>query len=54
MKIKTEQIEQTINKQIHPIYIISGDEILLVQEASDTIRRLLPNKGIDERLRFCG
>lgn len=52
MKIKTEQIEQTINKQIHPIYIISGDETLLVQEASDTIRRLLPNKGIDERLRF--
>jgi len=52
MKVKTEQIEQTINKQIHPIYIISGDETLLVQEASDAIRRILPSKGIDERLRF--
>lgn len=52
MKIKAEQIEQTVNKQIHPIYIISGDETLLVQEASDAIRRLLPSKGIDERLRF--
>lgn len=52
MKIKAEQIEQTINKQRHPIYIISGDETLLVQETSDAIRKLLPNKGIDERLRF--
>ena len=52
MKIKAEQIEQTINKQLHPIYIIAGDEPLLIQEASDIIRRLLPQKGIDERLRF--
>ena len=52
MKIKAEQLEQTINKQLHPIYIISGDEPLLIQEASDTIRRFMPNKGIDERLRF--
>ena len=52
MKIKAEQLEQTINKELHPIYIISGDEPLLIQEASDSIRKLLPSKGIDERLRF--
>lgn len=52
MKVKAEQLEQTINKQVHPIYIISGDEPLLIQEAGDYVRRLLPNKGIEERLRF--
>ncbi len=52
MKIKVEQIEQTINKQRHPLYIISGDETLLIQEACDRIRKILPTKGIEERLRF--
>ncbi|GGN26864.1 MULTISPECIES: DNA polymerase III subunit delta [Marinomonas] len=52
MKIKPEQLEQQLKKNLVPIYIISGDEVLLCQEAADHIRKAAQTHSIDERLRF--
>ncbi len=53
MKVRPDQLSNTLSKQRHPIYIISGDEILLCQEAADTIRHHLTHAGIiEERLRY--
>lgn len=52
MKIKPEQLEQTMQKSLQPLYIISGDDVLLCQEAADTVRKQVAQLGVDERLRF--
>ncbi|WP_417527909.1 DNA polymerase III subunit delta [Marinomonas shanghaiensis] len=52
MKIRPEQLEQQLKKNLLPIYIISGDEVLLCQEAADQIRNAAQFHQIDERLRF--
>ncbi|MFT2109912.1 DNA polymerase III subunit delta [Marinomonas sp. 2405UD68-3] len=53
MKVRPDQLSNTLSKQRYPIYIIAGDEILLSQEAADTIRHHLMQSGeIEERLRF--
>ncbi|WP_191600394.1 DNA polymerase III subunit delta [Marinomonas algicola] len=53
MKVRADQLGNTLSKQRHPIYIIAGDEVLLCQEAADTIRQHLMGAGdIEERLRF--
>lgn len=38
MRLRPEQLTQHLNKDLLPIYIISGDETLLVQESCDAIR----------------
>ncbi|MCZ2720795.1 DNA polymerase III subunit delta [Marinomonas sp. 15G1-11] len=53
MKVRADQLGNTLSKQRHPIYIVAGDEVLLCQEAADTIRQYLMRAGdIEERLRF--
>lgn len=52
MKIRVDQLEQQLKKNLVPLYIISGDEVLLCQEAADTIRKAAQLHNIDERLRF--
>ncbi|MGO3405772.1 DNA polymerase III subunit delta [Marinomonas sp.] len=52
MKVRADQLPQQLNKNLAPLYIISGDEVLLVQEAVDSIRRAAQQAGISERLRF--
>ncbi|MEL0623377.1 DNA polymerase III subunit delta [Marinomonas arenicola] len=52
MKVRADQLPQQLNKNLAPLYIISGDEVLLVQEAADSIRRAAQQAGISERLRF--
>ena len=52
MKVRADQLEQTLQKSLHPMYIISGDEVLLSQEAADVIRKKALQQGIEERLRF--
>ncbi len=52
MKVRVDQIAQQLNKNLAPIYILSGDEVLLCQEAADQIRKAAQNHQIDERLRF--
>ena len=52
MKVRVDQLAQQLNKSLAPIYILSGDEVLLCQEAADQIRKAAQNHQIDERLRF--
>ncbi|MBR7888961.1 DNA polymerase III subunit delta [Marinomonas sp. A79] len=52
MKVRADQLAQQLKKNLAPIYIISGDEVLLVQEAADSIRKIVQLHRIEERLRF--
>ena len=52
MKIKSQQLSSAISKRLEPVYIVSGDELLLTQEASDTIRSFAYEKGFQERTVF--
>ncbi len=49
MKIYGNKLTATLKNGIHPVYIISGDEPLLVQEASDQVRATLMEQGYDQR-----
>lgn len=49
MRLKPEQLHQHLQKEIKPLYIISGDEPLLEQEICDQVRAAVKNQGFDER-----
>ncbi len=49
MKIKPEQLSRTLNNNEIPLYWLSGDEPLLMQEAADLIRNQHREKGFAER-----
>ncbi len=49
MKIKPEQLSRTLTSQDLPLYWLSGDEPLLMQEAADLIRGQYREKGYTER-----
>lgn len=46
MKIQLQQLKQ---HRISPVYLISGDEFLLLQEACDLVRKLAIDSGYSER-----
>ena len=48
MKIKLEQIATQLTKQLKPVYLICGDEPLLVDETSHYIRKFAKREGYDE------
>lgn len=48
-KVRPEQLEQSLKKVISPIYLITGDDTLLVQEACDTVRKQAKASGFIER-----
>jgi len=50
MKIKLEQLAGQLKKGLAPLYIISGDEPLLVQEAADLVRKQAREAGCHERI----
>jgi DNA polymerase-3 subunit delta len=50
MKLPYLQLTQHLSKNLAPIYFISGDELLLVQEAVDAIRQAASNAGFTERV----
>jgi DNA polymerase-3 subunit delta len=52
MKVYPEKISAQINKTVHPVYLVSGDEPLLVQEVLELIRSQLKKKGYLERELF--
>ncbi|WP_150909858.1 DNA polymerase III subunit delta [Marinobacter halotolerans] len=52
MKIQPGQLEQQLEKGLSPIYLVSGDEALLVQESCDRIRKAARNAGYQDRLTF--
>jgi len=52
MSIKLEQLGAHLVSQLNPCYWVSGDEPLLVQEATDAIRQAALSKGFSERHSF--
>jgi DNA polymerase-3 subunit delta len=52
MLVKYEALEAQLKKGIFPLYVVSGDEYLLVQEATDMIRVAARNQGVTERQVF--
>ncbi|MEQ8955713.1 MAG: DNA polymerase III subunit delta [Gammaproteobacteria bacterium] len=49
MKIKAEQLARTLQQDLHPLYWLSGDEPLLMQEAADSIRQRCRELGFVAR-----
>ncbi len=53
MQLKAEQLDKHLaNSPLAPVYLISGDEPLLVQEAADSIRGHALQQGFSERELF--
>mgnify|MGYP000105370001 FL=1 len=49
MRIRSNQIEAELKKKLLPIYFVTGDEPLIVQEVLDSIRQQCKLAGYDER-----
>jgi DNA polymerase-3 subunit delta len=49
MQVKPEQLISSLRKQLPPMVWISGDEVLLMQEACDAVRRFAKEQGFSER-----
>lgn len=54
MKIRAEQLQSHLSKELLPLYVISGDEPLLAQESADAVRLAARNKGFSGREVFHG
>ncbi|MGE0371209.1 MAG: DNA polymerase III subunit delta [Gammaproteobacteria bacterium] len=52
MKLRPEQLDGHLAGRLAPIYLISGDEPLLLQEAGDAIRAAARAQGYGERVTF--
>lgn len=52
MKIQLQQLAQHLTEKMAPLYLISGDEFVLVQEACDAMRQHAASVGFDERETF--
>jgi len=52
MKLNAQQLALHLSKNLAPIYIVSGDEPLLTQEAVDLIRDAAKKAGFSERVRI--
>ncbi len=49
MRIYPEKLGQDLERQLHPVYLISGEETLLVQECADQVRAAARRAGCAER-----
>lgn len=52
MKLFPERLPEQLARGPVPVYLIAGPERLLVEEASDQVRRACREQGIDERIRL--
>ncbi len=52
MRLKPEQLAAALKKGPAPVYVVSGDEPLLVDEAAAQIREALRGQGVGERRAF--
>src|ERR1022692_4805550 len=52
MRLRADQLEKHAAQSPAPVYLISGDETLLVQECADTIRTACRKHGFSERQIF--
>ncbi len=50
MKLAYPQLTQHLSKNVAPIYLVSSDELLLIQEAIDAIRAAAKKAGFSERV----
>ncbi len=48
-KLRPDQLSATLNKNLASVYLVSGDEPLLIQEACDHIRKAAAQQGFTER-----
>ena len=49
MNVRPDQLPAVLEKELHTVYLISGDEPLQVMEATDRIRAACKQQGYDER-----
>jgi DNA polymerase-3 subunit delta len=49
MQLNGEQLAAHLERELKPVYVVYGDEPLLVIEAADTIRAAARRRGFDER-----
>ncbi|MDP5053026.1 MAG: DNA polymerase III subunit delta [Congregibacter sp.] len=49
MRIYPEKLAQDLDRKLHRVYLISGDETLLVQECADQVRAAARRAGCNER-----
>jgi len=54
MKLTFSQLNTHLTKPLAPLYLVSSDELLLAQEALDSIRRAARQSGFTERLVISG
>ncbi|MDX1588508.1 MAG: DNA polymerase III subunit delta [Oleiphilaceae bacterium] len=54
MKLNGPQLSEQLKKGLAPVYLITGDEPLLVQEACDQVRQSALDAGFSERKVFHG
>jgi DNA polymerase-3 subunit delta len=49
MKLRQDQLPRHVNEPLRPVYVVHGDEVLLQQEAADTLRQAARKQGFSER-----
>ncbi|WP_303290607.1 DNA polymerase III subunit delta [Marinobacter sp. SS5-14b] len=52
MKTQPGQLPQLLKKGLAPVYLISGDEPLLVQECCDQVRKAAKDAGFQDRITY--
>lgn len=52
MRLRPDQLTAQLSKQLSPIYIVSGEENLLVQESCDSIRRHCRQQGFSREVLY--
>ena len=52
MKTQPAQLPQLLKKSLAPVYLISGDEPLLVQESCDQVRAAARAAGFHDRMTY--
>ncbi len=49
MRLRPEQLDTHLQRELRPVYLVTGDETLLVQESCDAIRKAARQAGCTER-----
>lgn len=49
MRVKAEQLEATLQQSLQAVYLIYGDEALLVEEAAEKVRQQVRQAGANDR-----
>lgn len=50
-KLFPEALQLSLNKGLHPFYLLTGNDLLLVNESKDLIIQSARLKGFDEKKR---